>query len=370
MKKSIIILLVVVFSLFSMQSISFAEEIPPEVIEEAVLEEIPAEDIPIVEEAAEPAEAMGESPAVEAPPTGESRTDQFKRMFSEEADAQKFILPAPSFLYIFPGNATSLRLSWGSVYGSYGYSIFCWIDRKENGWWVADLPAGTTRYVHYGLTPGVRYYYMVAPIEYDNTLGWSAGPESNVTRDRILPPANQKAVSNGYNSIKATWTADYSAYGYVIFFGTDVSDMRAVKETSDNRYNSITSTGLQTGTKYYYEIYSIDRYGDMSMPPETISATPQVAKPASIKATPQSGRKVALSWSKPPGASGYYIYRATSKTGSYSLIKTVGASTSSFTNTGLTAGKTYYYKIVPYRTVDGSKLKGATSAIVSAKAKT
>ena len=38
-----------------------------------------------------------------------------------------------------------------------------------------------------------------------------------------------------------------------------------------------------------------------------------------------------------------------------------------YTNTGLTTGKTYYYKVRAYRTVNGKRIYGQFSEIVSAK---
>lgn len=57
----------------------------------------------------------------------------------------------------------------------------------------------------------------------------------------------------------------------------------------------------------------------------------------------------------------YKVYRATSKSGKYKLIKTTKST--SYTNKGLAVGKKYYYKVVAYRS---SGEKCGTSAVVSA----
>ena len=69
--------------------------------------------------------------------------------------------------------------------------------------------------------------------------------------------------------------------------------------------------------------------------------------------------KVQLTWDAIPGADSYKIYRATSKDGAYSLMKTTYGT--SYVNTNATAGKYYYYKVVAVA-ADGSK--SAPSAIV------
>ena len=56
-----------------------------------------------------------------------------------------------------------------------------------------------------------------------------------------------------------------------------------------------------------------------------------------------SSGKIKVSWEKVEGAKAYKVYRATSKTGTYKLMKTT--TSTSYTNTSVEAGKTYYYKV-------------------------
>lgn len=98
-----------------------------------------------------------------------------------------------------------------------------------------------------------------------------------------------------------------------------------------------------------------------------VSAKPVPATPT-ITVANAGSRKIKISWKKITGASGYEVYRATSKSGSYSKVKTVtSGSTVSYTNTGLSKGKTYYYKVRAYRTVSGKKVYGNYSAVKYAK---
>lgn len=56
-----------------------------------------------------------------------------------------------------------------------------------------------------------------------------------------------------------------------------------------------------------------------------------------------SSGKVKLTWNAVPGAVSYKVYRATSKNGSYRLMKTT--TSTSYINTSGVAGTTYYYKV-------------------------
>jgi len=74
-----------------------------------------------------------------------------------------------------------------------------------------------------------------------------------------------------------------------------------------------------------------------------------------FKADSYSYNIAKVSWTAITGATSYKIYRATTATGTYSLIATASGSARSYINSGLATGKTYYYKIRPmYGTRYGS----------------
>ena len=81
-------------------------------------------------------------------------------------------------------------------------------------------------------------------------------------------------------------------------------------------------------------------------------------------------RKVTLSWNKQNGATGYLLYMATSKNGKYTKIATLKGNTKvSYTKTGLTKGRYYYFKVIAYKTVGSTNLYGAYSSVRYVKVK-
>ena len=61
---------------------------------------------------------------------------------------------------------------------------------------------------------------------------------------------------------------------------------------------------------------------------------------------------------------------ATSKNGTYKKVATVkGGTKVSYTKTGLTNGKTYYFKAAAYKTVDGKNIYSSYSPVKYAKIK-
>lgn len=94
-----------------------------------------------------------------------------------------------------------------------------------------------------------------------------------------------------------------------------------------------------------------------------------LGKPKTVAASPQGYTSIKVSWSKVGGSTGYYVYRATSKSGTYKRVATVkGADNRYFLNKSLTKGKYYYYKIKAYNSKDSKLSKTAKySSIASAK---
>ena len=71
---------------------------------------------------------------------------------------------------------------------------------------------------------------------------------------------------------------------------------------------------------------------------------------------------------KVKGAVAYRIYRATKKKGKYSCVGITTSTT--FKDSGLKVGQTYYYKVVPIATSEsGEDIEGKASGIKSVKVK-
>jgi hypothetical protein len=103
---------------------------------------------------------------------------------------------------------------------------------------------------------------------------------------------------------------------------------------------------------------------------EKCSVTVQAAAftpgvPGSFKAVNVKKKSAKLTWKKVTGATGYEVYRSTKKKSGYKKVATIKkASTVKYTKKKLKKGKTYYFKIRAYRTVNG---KNVYSKFTSAK---
>lgn len=73
-------------------------------------------------------------------------------------------------------------------------------------------------------------------------------------------------------------------------------------------------------------------------------------------------QRVSLSWQSVSGATGYYVYRSTSQNGTYSKRTSSAVSGTSYADTGLTNGTTYWYRV----TATAGSTESAQSAAASA----
>ena len=195
--------------------------------------------------------------------------------------------------------------------------------------------------------------------------------EINIKDGKLAAPASFKAARAGYSSIKLTWKSVTGADGYSIEkYDSSTKKYKPAYTIKDCKTASKTITGLKTGTSYAYRIrafhYNAECKPVYSNASASAKATPTLSKPGITKLTAGS-KKITVKWTKVSGATGYKLYRATSKSGNYKLIKTT--TSTYYTNKSLTKGKKYYYKVKAYRMVSGKKVYSSYSSVKYCRAK-
>ncbi|OIK08740.1 hypothetical protein BIV60_25550 [Bacillus sp. MUM 116] len=182
-------------------------------------------------------------------------------------------------------------------------------------------------------------------------------------------PGGVKATSAGYSKVKVTWGAVSGAQGYQIFRATTKTGTYSYLATTSS--SSYTNSGLVTNRAYYYKVRAyrvVNGTAVYSSYSTIVSGTPVLAAPTGLKASRASSTSIKLTWNKGTEASGYEIFRATSYKGVYTKVVTLtSGSTISYTNTKLSKGKLYYFKIRAYRIVNGQKIYSGYSSSVYLK---
>ncbi|MGN1134009.1 MAG: fibronectin type III domain-containing protein [Oscillospiraceae bacterium] len=170
----------------------------------------------------------------------------------------------------------------------------------------------------------------------------------------ILQMAAPKATVSAY-SIKLTWSKVTGAKGYDVYQYKS-GKWTKIKTTTSTSY---TVSKLPSGTSQKFAIKPYTKSGSKTVYGAFSKQLYTSTNPATVNFKLTAGsKKVAVNWNKVTGASGYKVYYKTASSG-WKLLKTVNNSTTSFTKTGLTKGKTYYFTVRAYRTLNGTTYNGA-----------
>jgi hypothetical protein len=167
------------------------------------------------------------------------------------------------------------------------------------------------------------------------------------------------------SSIKLSWMKNGVATGYQIYSG----DGRTLYGTTAG--TSYTIKGLAAQTEYTFRVRSYVTAGGTTTYGafKTVSSYTQVGGIA-VKVESTAKGKATLSWDKNTSVGGYEIYRSTSKNGTYSKVAVIPTNAqTSYTEKGLTSGKTYYYKMRAYKKMGGSYVYGSLSNALSVTVK-
>ena len=264
----------------------------------------------------------------------------------------------------------SVTMAWGAYSKATGYQLYRALTSDGKYELVKDLNAlsfkrtglttNKTCYykvrAYYKGTDGKVYYTGYSPVVEGTPIGFSStGSVSGF-----------KLSEKTYNTVTFVWNPYPMTAGYQIYRAKSSSGKYELIKTTTA--TSFKRTGLTTNTKCYYKIraYKKDSKGKTvySKFSSVITGTPNLTAPTVSVTSASDG--ITVSWNAITGATGYKVYRATSKSGTYKEVKkTTGKS---FKNTSIDKDKGYYYKVRAYRTIKGSdKHSGYSSPLLGMK---
>ena len=230
-----------------------------------------------------------------------------------------------------------VKLTWVAVEGAVNYEIYRAIGKS--GTYSRRITVTETAYTDVEAEAGKTYYYKVRAFAADGTYAESKA----VSRTCDLPRPVTK-VSNVASSgaPKVTWEAVAGAKEYQVYRATSKSGTYSLMKTTTK--TSYTNTSAEAGTTYYYKVKAIAEISSANSAYSSVkSRTCDLPRPVVTVSNVESSGAPKVTWETVEGAKEYQVYRATSKDGTYTLMKTI--TKTSYTNTSAKLDKTYYYKI-------------------------
>ena len=253
--------------------------------------------------------------------------------------------PAPPTLTATAGN-TQVQLSWNSISGATSYTVK---RASSSGGPYSDFVQSgitSTTFTNTGLNNGATYYYVVTA---SNAAGESGNSNQATAMPQAPPPPPVPSgfgATAGNGQVSLTWNTSSGATSYTVKRSLTAGGPYTDFVQSGITATNYTNTPVTNDVTYYYVVSASNANGESANSTEK-SATPSLppAPPAPPSLTATAGNaQVALSWGASAGAASYTVKRSLTAGGSIEFEQT-GISGTSFTNTGLTNGTTYFYVV-------------------------
>jgi fibronectin type 3 domain-containing protein len=237
---------------------------------------------------------------------------------------------APSGLTVTDYDGSTLSLSWTD--NSWNETGFVLNDGSTD----YPFPAASTTGAIDFPTPVQTTFRLKAV----NGFGESSTAVRELVLDLPEAPGGLSAGTATTSSINISWTAVSNTDSYRIY-RSDAAD-GTYSEIGASDTASYTDTGLSTDTIYYYKVRAVNVWGE-SEQSTYIPAATRLPSPSGLSAGTVTTSSISISWTAVSNADTYKIYRSNAAAGTYSAVGTSG--TASYTDTGLSPGTTYYYKV-------------------------
>jgi lysophospholipase L1-like esterase len=332
---------------------------------------------------------------------------------SNEANAtttQGTLPSAPTGLTATTASASQINLSWTSVSGATGYNVYRGTSSGGESSTPVNggTPLTTTTYNDTGLSSSTAYYYVVKAVNANGSSGasneanattQSSGTLSNVATggtatasegspqyafDQNFSTLWQAQHQTGYLQYQFGSGASYDVTQYKItngptttgrdpknwtFKGSNDGSTWTTLDTQTNQtftaINTTNTYSISNSNSYkYYQLNITANNGNplLEVTELQLMAGTSIPSPAptGLSASPASSTQINLTWNSVSGATGYNLYRGTSSGGENSnpINGATPLTTTSYSDTGLTAGTTYYYYV---KAINSSGISAAST---------
>jgi autotransporter-associated beta strand protein len=197
-----------------------------------------------------------------------------------------------------------------------------------------------------------------------NTAGYSAYASfDNVSLIGVPGAVTNLSASNGATNVTLAWSGVTGAQSYLVQ-RSSASNGTYTNITPTFAGSSCTDVPPVSGTLYYYKVSATNAVGT-GITAGPVSAGLLPAAPSGLLATPAASQ-ISLSWSTVTSATSYAIKRSSTAGGPYTSLAT-GLTNSSYTDSAVTVGNTYFYVVTATNAIgEGAPSVEATASALNA----
>ncbi|MDD2752229.1 MAG: fibronectin type III domain-containing protein, partial [Candidatus Omnitrophica bacterium] len=258
------------------------------------------------------------------------------------------VLAAPSDLSAQAVSSTEIDLTWRANANTLtGFKLERSTSPSSGFAEIAVTGVNITTYNNSGLTAGTTYYYRVRAF---NTGGYSdySNIVSITTPVLLAAPSNLTSYSLGKRVVLSWVDNSTDETGFKIErrqLGADFSLIATVAASIKTYTDS--DPAITEGTNYDYRVYAYR--GSNKSAYSNTSTVPVIVRPADLTAGAISGNQVNLAWrDNSNNEAGFRIIRGSDLSLPFTVIATLGANTTSYSDTGLTPNTKYYYLVYAF----------------------
>lgn len=241
-------------------------------------------------------------------------------------------------LYVQMTKYNTLQLSWNASGDAKTYEVY-YSTSPDSGYKKATSTKKTS-YKFSKAKCGQTYYFKIRTYEKIGKVKYYSDYCTAVSGQTVLTGTPTVYISKTkYNSVTIKWSKVPSTRKYEIYYSTSPDGEYTLLKSQGG--TSYTHNKLTTGVTYYYKVRATRDYfyGEFS---NTTSGRPVLGELKNLKVKTGTNQ-LKISWKSVSGAQAYVLMRSDSADGDY--VEISRAKKTSYTDKGLEAGTTYYYKV-------------------------
>ena len=236
-----------------------------------------------------------------------------------------------------------ISISWEPIIACSQYKVYRSTTGEEGSWTRISTTSKTSVTNTKNMVLGTEYFYKVVAIGKIEEAN-SIDSEVKSAVYTLVKPIVTVAYDSAKNGVKVSWEPIEGAVQYKVYRSLTGEDGSWSRISTTTKTTVTNTKNFDRTQKYYYKVIALaeneagnSEYSDVQVYLGKLPA------PEVTVSNIESSGKIQIKWTKVDGAVKYELYRATSKTGTYTLLSTTKGT--SFRNTSATAGTTYYYKV-------------------------
>lgn len=231
---------------------------------------------------------------------------------------------------------TGVKISWNKSDAAERYMVY---QLTKDGAWESVGETADTSFIHTGVQSGESYTYTVVGVNGDGAVV-SGYNQNGKTIQYIAAPVFTK-FSNSATGTKLVWSAPDGAVNYRVYRLTDAGVWKSIGDTTETTF---IDTDVVSGEIYTYTVKCMNASGT-----EAASGFYNNGKkikfiaPPTVSSITKSSGSLTVNWSRPAGSTNRYIVFKKTNGSSWKAVATT--TKTGFTDTDVTAGKTYAYAV-------------------------